>query len=146
MHNPYQPPGPPPPGWGQQPPPQQGWQQPQHGWPPQQPFGAPLPFGAVSPYPPTPEQAAHARETFAEREIADFATHALIGSIGSFLCAPFGLLGGPFAIWRSNHALSLIERNNVGHRYATRAKIARIVGGAAMLVQTGLIVWWLFLA
>lgn len=95
----------------------------QQGYPPPQGYGPPPGYGA----PPggTPDAGAFQLGQVAN-EIKSQATASLIVGIIGFFC--FGIILGPFAIYRGWKAKSLIQQYNVGQEHATKAQIGFILG------------------
>lgn len=60
------------------------------------------------------------------KEISRQATTALVVGIIGFFC--FGIVLGPFAIYRGNKALRLIRENNIGFEHKGNATAGMIIG------------------
>lgn len=107
--------GPPPQGYGGPPP--QGW-----GQPPNNPYAAPgVPPGGDA------FQLGQIAVEIKNQANASLA----VGIIGLFC---FGIILGPFAIYRGSKALRLIRENNIGHEHASKASIGRGIGIAVLVL------------
>ena len=60
------------------------------------------------------------------KEISRQATASLVVGIISFFC--FGIILGPFAIYRGNKALRLIRQHNIGQEHKTTATVGMVLG------------------
>jgi len=82
---------------------------------PPNPYGAPGSYGGGGGFNPG-----------IQKEIASQATASLVVGIISFFCC--GIILGPFAIYRGNKALRLIQQYNIGHENAGKANAGKIIG------------------
>ena len=83
-----------------------------------------------NPYQPTENTGTGQGDPAIVAEIAKQAKASLMWGIIGIFC--FGIILGPFAFFRGNKALKMIETHNVGHEHQGTATAGKFIGLAAI--------------